>query len=102
MSDLRFDLLLVGVWAIGFVILVVGVAMTWLYRLPGTYLGDFMNGPKGQHAPRAWHQFRDAMRLVRPAKHKLIYFILLTGSTICVGTVVAGFLIAFLVPGAIR
>lgn len=102
MSDLRFDLIFVGTWAVGLAVLMVGVVMTWMYRLPGTYLGDFMHGPKGQHSPRALHQFTDAMRLVQPAKHCLIYAILLTGATICTGTVVAGFLIAFLVPGALK
>ena len=100
MENLRFDLLFIGTWALGFVILTAGVTLTWIHRLPGTYLSDFINGPKGQHSLRALHQYTDTMRLVQPQKRTLIYGVLLTGSTICAAAIVIPFVLAIFIPGA--
>jgi len=100
MEMLSLGSLFVGGWSLACTLLLVGVIATWIYRIPGTTLSDFMHGPKGQHAPRLFHSAADALRLVRPEKRRLIYGLQLAGASIAAFAIAGLFLVSLVFPEA--
>jgi hypothetical protein len=85
-----------GAWALACVLLLLALVALWLFRIPGTTLSDFTNGPKGQHAPRVVHSFGDALRCVRPEKRRVVYALALVGASIASLAIVGPLLLGLL------
>ena len=84
-----------GAWALACVLMVLSLAGMWLFRIPGTTLSDFTNGPKGQHSPRVLHSFGDAIRCVRPEKRRIVYGLALAGASIAAFDIVGPLLFKY-------
>jgi hypothetical protein len=96
--DLRSEHYFIGAWILGCLFLVAGAVAMWVYRMPGTSLGELIQGPRGQPTHRMLHQHTDMMRQVLPEKRRLIYLLQLTGATICASTIVVLLVLSALVP----
>lgn len=83
-------------WLLACALLLAGAIATWLHRIPGTTVSDFIRGPKGQPVPRLFHSASDSLRLVRSDRRRLVYGLQFTGATVGAMVVLGALIISFL------
>jgi uncharacterized membrane protein YccC len=86
-------------WLASMALLLSGGVATWICRLPGVTLSDFLNGRKGMTPPRMFHAHTDAMRLVRPERRRLVYALQLSGASLAAAAIIIAVALEFTTAG---
>ena len=92
--------LFIGMWLVGFALVIISVVATWTYRVPGTPFSDIVRGPLGPGAPRMLFTAADRLSLVRPEKRRFVYALQLAGVSIIALAIVGVPLLGFFLSGA--